>query len=227
LHPTYVVMLTAAFRALGDLTSPDFRSILFKAVGLAIALFAAIFLVLQALFWSLTFSSTPWLESAAEIGASLGLFVAFFFLMAPVIAMFAGLYLDSVAEKVEAKHYATDPPGRSQPFLRGLVLAIQFGLVVLVVNVLALPLVFTGLGAIVLVVINAYLLSREYFEMAAMRFMTPNEAKQLRKDNAVSIFTAGIIPALVALVPILNLTVPLFATSYFVHLFKQVRRSSA
>jgi CysZ protein len=220
-------MLTAAFRALGDLTSPDFRNILFKAVGLAIALFAAIFLALQALFWFLTFFSTPWLERLAEIGASLGLFVAFFFLMAPVTAMFAGLYLDEVAEKVETKHYAADPPGRPQPFLKGLLLAIQFGVLVLVVNVLALPLVFTGLGAIVLVVINAYLLSREYFEMAAMRFMTPPEAKQLRKDNAVNIFTAGFLPALMTLVPIINLALPLFATSYFVHLFKQAQKSSA
>lgn len=225
-HPTYCAMLSAAFRALGDLTSPDFRSILFRAVGLAIALFTAIFLALQALFWFLTFFSTPWLESLAEIGASLGLFVAFFFLMAPVTAMFAGLYLDEVAEKVEAKHYTADPPGRPQPFLKGLVLAIQFGLLVLAVNVLALPLVFTGVGAIVLVVINAYLLSREYFEMAAMRFMAPAEAKELRKDNAVSVFTAGFLPALMTLVPIVNLTVPLFATSYFVHLFKQVQRSS-
>jgi CysZ protein len=224
---TYAAMLTALFRALGDLASPEFRSILFKAFGLSVALFFTIFLAVQALFWSLTFTSTPWLESVAEIGASLGLFVAFFFLMAPVIAMFAGLYLDSVAEKVEAQHYAAHPPGKPQPFLKGLVLAIQFGLIVLVVNVLALPLVFTGLGAIVLVVINAYLLSREYFELAAMRFMAPADAKQLRKDNAVSIFTAGIIPALMALVPILNLTVPLFATSYFVHLFKQVQGSSA
>jgi CysZ protein len=220
-------MLSAAFRALGDLTSPDFRSILYRAMGLAIALFAAIFLALQALFWFLTFFSTPWLESLAKIGASLGLFVAFFFLMAPVTAMFAGLYLDEVAEKVEAKHYASDPPGRPQPFLQSLKFSIQFGLLVLIVNIFALPLVFTGIGAIVLVVINAYLLSREYFEMAAMRFMAPAEAKQLRKDNAVGILTAGFLPALMALVPIVNLTVPLFATSYFVHLFKQVKRSSA
>ncbi len=226
LHPTYALMLTAAFRALGDLTSPDFRSILFRAVGLAIALFAAIFLALQALFWFLTFFSTPWLEQLAEIGASLGLFVAFFFLMAPVTAMFAGLYLDEVAAKVEAKHYSGDRMGQPQPFLKGLFLAVQFGLLVLAVNLLALPLVFTGFGAIVLVMINAYLLSREYFEMAAMRFMAPAEAKELRKDNAVSIFTAGFLPALLALVPIVNLTVPLFATSYFVHLFKQVKRSS-
>jgi CysZ protein len=95
------------------------------------------------------------------------------------------------------------------------------------VNILALPLVFTGFGAIVLVVINAYLLSREYFEMAAMRFMEPADAKQFRKDNAVAVFTAGFLPAVMALIPIVNLAVPIFSTSYFVHLFKQVRRSSA
>jgi CysZ protein len=94
------------------------------------------------------------------------------------------------------------------------------------VNILALPLVFTGFGAIVLVVINAYLLSREYFEMAAMRYMPPQEAKDLRKDNGFAIFVAGLLPAAMSLVPILNLTVPLFSTSYFVHLFKQVKRSS-
>lgn len=220
-------MLAAAFRALGDLASPEFRAILFKAVGLAAALFIAIFLAVQALFRFLTIFSTPWLERLAEIGASLGLLVAFFFLMAPVTAMFAGLYLDEVAAKVEARHYANDAPGQPQPFLKGLIFSVQFGLLVLIVNIFALPLVFSGFGAIALVAINAYLLSREYFEMAAMRFMAPAEAKELRKENAVSIFTAGFIPALVALAPIINLAVPLFATAYFVHLFKQVRRSSA
>ena len=116
--------------------------------------------------------------------------------------------------------------GKPQPVLKSVLLALQFALLVLVVNLLALPLVFTGFGAIVLVIINAYLLSREYFEMAAMRFMAAEDAKDLRKDNAVTVFTAGFIPALLVLVPIANLIVPIFATSYFVHLFKQVQRSS-
>lgn len=220
-------MLTAAFRALGDLASPEFRAILLKAVGLAIALFIAIFLAVQALFRFLTAIPYPWLEKLAEIGASLGLLAAFFFLMAPVTAMFAGFYLDEVAAKVEARHYAKEAPGRPQPFLKGIAFSIQFGLLVLVVNIFALPLVFTGFGAIALVAINAYLLSREYFEMAAMRFMAPAEAKELRRDNAAGIFMAGFIPALMALAPIVNLAVPFFATSYFVHLFKQARRTSA
>jgi CysZ protein len=224
--PTYATMLKAAFRALEDVTSPEFRSVLWKSVGFALLLFVAIFLVVQAIFWFLTLFPWPWVETIAAIGAGLGLFVLFFFLMVPVTAMFAGLYLDDVAAKVEAKHYPSDSPGKPLPTFKSILLAVQFGLFVLLVNILALPLVFTGFGAIVLVVINAYLLSREYFEMAAMRFMSPGDAKALRKDNAVQVFAAGFLPAVMVLVPIVNLTVPIFSTSYFVHLFKQVQKSS-
>jgi CysZ protein len=220
-------MIQAAIKALGDLLSPDFRSVLWKAIGLTLLLFIAILVGVQLLFWFLTFVPWPWLETTLAIGTGLGLIVAFFFLMSPVTAMFAGLYLDTVAEKVERKHYPQGPPGRAQPAFKSIILAIQFGLVVLVANMLALPLLFTGIGAVALVLINAYLLSREFFEMAAMRVMAVEDARELRKENAMGILIAGLLPALLALVPIVNLTVPLFATSYFVHLFRQARASSA
>ncbi len=35
-------MISAAFKALGDLLSPEFRSVLFKAVGLTLVLFIAV-----------------------------------------------------------------------------------------------------------------------------------------------------------------------------------------
>lgn len=219
-------MIKAAFKALADLTSPDFRSILWKAIGLTLLLFIGLFAAVQAVFWFLTLVPWPWVETLMAVGSGLLLLVAFFFLMSPVTAMFAGLYLDTVAEKVERKHYPREMAGVAMPALKGVLLAVQFGLLVLLVNLLALPLVFTGFGAIALVMINAYLLSREYFEMAAMRVMPVADAKQFRKDNAVAVFAAGFLPALLTMVPVVNLTVPLFATSYFVHLFRQVKASS-
>lgn len=220
-------MIHAFFKALGDVTSPDFRSILWKAIGLSVLLFITIFATVQAIFYFLTFVPWPWVETLLAVGAGLGLLVAFFFLMSPVTAMFAGLFLDTVAEKVERKHYPNLPAGQPQPALKSILLAFQFGLLVLLVNVLALPLVLTGFGAIALVLINAYLLSREYFEMAAMRVLPVEDARAFRKDNALDVFVAGLIPALLALVPVVNLVVPLFATSYFVHLFRMAKASSA
>ena len=219
-------MITSAFRALGDLFSPEFRSVLLKALGLTIAIFIAILIGVEVILLALTQFSWPWADYVLALGTGLALFVAFFFLMAPVTAAFAGLYLDDIAGRVEYRHYPSDRPGVSLPPITAIVTALQFAGLVLLVNLAVLPIVFFGIGAIALVVANAYLLSREFFEMAAMRHMPLEDARQLRRNNATVIFAAGLLPAFFALVPIVNLAVPLFSTSYFVHLFKLVRASS-
>ena len=40
------------------------------------------------------------------------------------------------------------------------------------------------------IIANAYLLSREFFEMIAMRHMTVDEARQLRKINTCLLYTS-------------------------------------
>jgi CysZ protein len=220
-------MFTSAFRAFGDLFSPEFRGVLLKALGLTIALFIAVLISVEVILLALTQFSWPWADWALGIGTGLALLVAFFFLMSPVTAAFAGLFLDQIAEKVERRHYPQDRPGVALPTMKAILTAVQFFLVVLLVNLAVLPVVFFGIGAVALVAANAYLLSREYFEMAAMRHMPPEDARQLRTNNLGTVFIAGLLPAVASLVPFVNLIVPLFATSYFVHLFKQVRASSA
>ena len=220
-------MLKASFKALGDLFSPEFRSVLFKALGLTLALFVAVLIGVEILLVSLTQFSWPWADWVLGVGTGIALLVAFFFLMSPVTAAFAGLFLDQVAEKVEARHYPQDPRGTSLPAARAISMALQFFLVVLVVNLAVLPVVLFGVGAIALVAANAYLLSREYFEMVAMRHMPAEQARILRRENGPSVFLAGLLPAVLSLLPVVNLAVPLFATSYFTHLFKSVKASSA
>jgi CysZ protein len=170
--------------------------------------------------------SWPWADWALGIGTGIVLLVAFFFLMSPVTAAFAGLYLDGIAAKVEARHYPQDSPGVALPLAKSIQMTVQFFLIVLLVNLAILPVVFFGIGAIALVIANAYLLSREYFEMIAMRYMSSDDARQMRKENGPAVFFAGLLPALMSLLPFVNLVVPLFSTSYFVHVFKTVRASS-
>ena len=71
---------------------------------------------------------------------------------------------------------------------------------------------------------NAYLLGREYFEMAAVRFSSPSDAARLRRAHGPAVFGAGILVALLLLVPIVNLATPLFAIALMVHLHKRVMR---
>ena len=197
---------------------------LWKSLGLTAALFAVMFAALAGFFALTTLVPWPWLETLIAIAAGLGLLAAFIVLAAPVTAMFAGLYLDRIAALIEEVHYPHDPPGRAPAALTAFLGGLQFASVALLVNLLALPFLFFAVGAAVMLVANAWLLSREYFEMIGLRHMPRGRAREFRKANSRRIFASGFVPAALALVPLVNFLLPLFATSYFTHLFKALHR---
>ena len=109
------------------------------------------------------------------------------------------------------------------PVLRSIVLALKFFGVVILGNLLALFLLLVpGVNIAAFFLVNGYLLGREFFEFAAMRFRSEQEAKDLRRRNAGTVFLAGLVIAAFLAVPILNLLTPLFAAAMMVHLHKAV-----
>ena len=69
---------------------------------------------------------------------------------------------------------------------------------------------------------TAWLLGREYFELAAMRFRPPDEAKALRKRNAATVYVGGLLIAAFVSIPVVNLATPLFAMALMVHVHKRL-----
>jgi len=95
--------------------------------------------------------------------------------------------------------------------------------VIILGNLIALLLLLVpGVNLIAFFLVNGYLLGREFFEFAAMRFRTPDEARQLRAKHAATVFTAGLVIALFLAIPFVNLLTPLFAASLMVHLHKSI-----
>jgi CysZ protein len=220
-------MIKAFISALNDISAPEFRGALWKSIALSMGLFAALWFGIEFLISTLTLFPYAWLTTALQLTTGLGLFAAFFFLMAPVTALFAGLFQDTIASKIEARHYVQDRPGKPVAMIPGLLMGLKFAGLALGVNLIVFPLVFfAGFGAVLFVIANAYLISREYFEMAAARYMHPRNAAELRKQNFWKVFIAGLPAGLLAMIPFLNFATPIFATSYFLHFFKQVQKSS-
>jgi len=215
-------MIASTFRAMRDVLSPEFRSILWKAIGLTLLVFIGLLAALWVGSAALLVLPWPWLDEVIAGAASLVLLVVFFFLMAPVTAIFAGLFLDTAADIVEVSHYPGDTKGNPPSAWSSAVMGLQFGLLVLAVNIVILPTVFLGIGVAIMLIANAYLLGREYFTMVAMRHMPARQAANLRKINSGRVWAAGLVPAGLALIPFLNILVPLFSTSYFVHIFKKI-----
>ena len=93
----------------------------------------------------------------------------------------------------------------------------------LAVNFLALLLLLVpGINIAVFFFANAYLLSREYFELAAMRHRPVAEARAFRRRYAVQIFIAGFMIAGLVAIPVVNLITPVFATAFMTRLHKRL-----
>jgi CysZ protein len=103
------------------------------------------------------------------------------------------------------------------------VVSLKFLGVVVLGNIAALFLLFVpGINLIAFFVINAYLLGREFFEFAAMRYRSESEAKALRSQYGVTVFLAGLVIAGFLAIPIVNLLTPLFAAAMMIHLHKAI-----
>jgi CysZ protein len=231
-------MIDAAVKALSQMFTQPLRRVLLKSVGLALLVIVIIGVGLQRLLAALAESGTTWAEQTAGVAphgvwaalawilsilASLGIITGALFLMPAVTAFVGSFFVDEVAEVVERTHYPADPAGVALPLGRALIEGIKFGLLALVVYLCALPFVlFAGIGLLILFLANAYLLSREYFELAAMRFRPPEEAKAMRKANAGYVFLTGMVVAAFVSVPILNFATPVFAMAFMVHIHKKM-----
>ena len=217
-------MISAFLKAFRQLFTPGFQWIMLKSIALTLGLFLLALWGLRTGLESFTFP-WGWLETTVEIVAGLGVIAGMVFLIGPVTALFAGLFLDRIAEQVERRHYPDDPPGVDPPVLGSLWTATKFTFVVILVNILVLLIaLLPGINIVAYIIGNGYLLSREYFEMVAARFMPRRDVKALRKANAAKVFLAGAMIACVAAIPFVNFLVPLFATAFMVHVCKGVMR---
>ena len=216
-------MVEAAAFAVQDMLSGPFRAVLFKSLALTLGLLALLWTAFQWLLAGWVALPYPWLDAGFSVFAGIVLVIGLGFLIAPVTALVAGLFLDEVAEVVERKHYCGEPPGRAMPLARSLLTTVKFFVVVVLVNLVALPLVlFVGFGFLIFLAANAYLLGREYFELASLRFHESHTARVLRIRNSGAVFAAGLLIAFFLLIPFVNILTPLFATAFMVHVHKRI-----
>lgn len=216
-------MISDALGALAQVFSPPLRKVLLKSIGLALLLLVALGAVLQWLLQFLLPLASPYDTIAAILLGALTLLLAFF-AMAPVTSLMAAIFLDEVADEVERTKFPADAPGKPLSIPRAMTLSVKFFGVVLLVNLGAILLWFVipVFNVAVFFLANAYLLSREFFEMAAMRHRAPEEARRLRQQHAVSVFVSGMIIAAIVTVPVLNLITPVFATAFMVRRHKRL-----
>ncbi|MEO9530567.1 sulfate transporter family protein [Roseibium sp.] len=216
-------MFQAASRAMSEVFEPEFRAIFWKMLGFTLGVLLVIWIALQGLVANFVELPYGWMETALSVLTGIGAVFALGFLIAPISALFAGLFQDDIADIVDRKDYPGDSPGRALPFAQSVGQTLKFTGIVILGNLFALLLLLVpGVNLVAFFLVNGYLLGREFFEFAAMRFMPPAEAKAFRKARGGTVFVAGLVIAGLLAVPILNLVTPIFATIFMLHLYKHL-----
>src|SRR5262249_2947275 len=231
-------MLDAAIKALTQMFTRPFRAVLLKSVGLAIALLVVLGIVLERLFAWLGGTGSTWLEGtlgpishwplwvlvwSLTIILTFGLIAGGIFLMPAVTALVASFFADEIADNVERAHYPLDLVGVAVPLPRAVLEGVKTALLALAVYICCAPfLLLAGFGAVMFFLATAYLLGREYFDLAAMRFHPMADAKALRRAHRATVFVGGMFIAAFVSIPIVNLATPLFGTAFMVHMHKRL-----
>ena len=219
-------------RAVSQLGDGRFLGVLLKALGLTIALLIGITV---AAVWALALLPDP-LFTLPVIGAVSipvlgaqglalgGMLIASSFLMFPVAAVFVGMFLDQIADAVEARHYPGLPETRRPGLVEGLTVGLGFAGTIIVANLIALIfyILFAPAAPLIFYALNGYLLGREFFQMVAIRHIGPSEARDLRRRHWLRVWLAGLLMAVPLSIPIVNLLIPILGVATVTHQYHRL-----
>lgn len=227
------MILSDFLKSVAQFDDPKFRRVLWRGMGLTIALLIAACLLvnfginqLLSSAWAANLiGDQSWLGALINIGGVLFTIALSIWLMVPVTSAIIALFLDEVAQAVEARHYPHLPKQTAAKLQDQILVGIRFLGILLLANVgaLILSMILPLLAPFVFWATNGYLMGREYFQMAAMRRMPRAQAQELYQRHQGSIWTAGILMAIPMSIPLVGLFIPILGAATFTHQFERLR----
>jgi len=227
------MILSDFLKSVAQFDDPKFRRVLWRGLGLTIVLLIAACLLvnfginqLLSSAWAANLiGDQSWLGALINIGGVLFTIALSIWLMVPVTSAIIALFLDEVAQAVEARHYPHLPKQTAAKLQDQILVGIRFLGILLLANIgaLILSMILPLLAPFVFWATNGYLMGREYFQMAAMRRMPRAQAQELFQRHQGSIWTAGILMAIPMSIPLVGLFIPILGAATFTHQFERLR----
>ncbi len=215
-------MISAISKAISQFSDPAFRSVIIKSLMYSVGVLVLTLIVVLQLAGLIPPSEWEWVNTAVGFLSGVGAFFVAMFIFPLSMSAVIGIFLDDIADAVEAKHYPNDPESQDVPLWSSVWDSLKFFGVILLCNLLALPLyLIPGINLFVYYILNGYLLSREFFQQVAVRHHEMKVVNTLRKIGGMELFLTGAVMAFGMTIPIFNLFVPIIGTATMVHLYKK------
>ncbi len=221
-------MIKAFIKAIDQLSDPRARRVVWRALALALVVFIILWMIIGFLLANTALFAIGWIEAAIDLLGGLATGMVTWLLFPAIISALIGVFLDDIAQAVEDRHYPSLPAAVGLPVAQAVMTSLRFLGLMILLNLMLLPFLLTGpLFPFVFYSVNGYLLGREYFELVALRRLSPADVRSLRKSNGLKLFMAGVVIAFLLTVPLVNLLAPIIATGAMVHMFESFRGKQA
>jgi uncharacterized protein involved in cysteine biosynthesis len=222
-------------KAVGQIGDPRFLRVLGLGLALTLALLVAIyagFLWLIGLFMPdqlilPVVGPVTWIGDLVTWGSVFLMLFFSIFLMIPVASAITSMFLDDVADAVEALHYPDLAPAPRVSLYEGIRETINALGLLIFLNVVALVFyVFLPISTpLLFVALNGFLLGREYFRLVALRRLGREAARAMGRRYRGQIWIAGMLMTLPLSVPLVNLVIPVLGAATFTHMFHRLARA--
>jgi len=210
--------LARGFAALGY---PKCMLIVLVSAILSIALAVGLWYLLRWAIFEQHYFAWGWVNWLLRQFGGVALFFLLLLMFPALMAIVISVFFDAIINEVERRNYPDLPPRRRQAPGELVFYILKFTLLIILVNLLALPfyLLLPGINFLIAWTANGYIFGREYYEAVAMRRLEPRQMRALRHEVGGRIFRAGFLLAMLKTVPFLNLFIPVVGCAYLTHLF--------
>lgn len=204
-------------RTLHSISRPPVLALMLLCAVLALLMVIGVVMVLT---WSaahLVHLEKSWLDTGVNwlVGIMLG--VGGWFMLPVLVILITGIFQEVTIHKVEKEEYPDRMREIEPQFWPDMSHDIRFTLRALLLNLLILPFYFFGIGFVLSIVLNSYLLGREFFEGAAGYHLGKPKARKVGSQNKKLVYGSGLIFTLLTLTPLVNLFVPIIAIIWMLH----------
>ena len=212
-------MIQSLLKGFSQLRDPSAKKVVLISVGTSVLTYIVLFGFINLALNHTSVFEVWWIEYLSDFLGHFAAIMLTWLLFPATISAIISLFLENIASAVEARHYPDLPPISNPLFFSSLVISGKLLVLLLVFNIGLLFLLFTGPIYIVLYyLINGYLISREFFDLIALRRLDVVKSRVLRKRFKYRLILIGTIFVFLMKVPIVNFLVPIIAAATMVHL---------
>ena len=205
-----------------------------RLIGLILLCAALAFLVVLMLVGGITWLTanlvsleTQWLDTTINWIVGIVSGVGGWFMLPVLVVIISAAFQEMTIHRVEEAEYP-DEVRTEEPHLWTDVLHdIRFTVKAICLNLLVLPFYLIGIGFVLSILLNSYLLGREFFESAAGYHLGKPQARELGRKHKKMVYGSGLVITMMTLIPVVNLLAPIIAIVWMVHVYHGLTRSPA